>query len=496
MDRLIYTAMTGAAQALEQQSVVANNLANASTTGFRAQLAAFRSVPMTFENEGADGTTRTFVLSSTPAADYTPGPIQQTGNPLDVAIQGPGWLSVQAADGSEAYTRAGNLHVDQNGQLVTANNLPVLGNGGPLAIPPGAEVTIGKDGTVSALIPGDPPTAIAIVDQLKLVNPEPATMSRGDDGLFRTADGDPAEADHQRAPVPDADKADGIGRPERTGGQQAAQLQLGSTLRETHMNRSLYIAATGMNAQQAQMDVISNNLANVSTNGFKGSRAVFEDLLYQTVRQPGANSTQQTELASGSQLGTGVQQVATERLYTQGNLQQTGNSKDVAINGQGFFQVTMPDGTTSYTRDGSFQTNAQGQLVTSSGYQINPAITIPQNATSLTIGSDGTVSIMQPGSTAAVQVGALQLATFINPAGLEARGENLFTETGSSGAPNVTQPGLNGAGSLQQGYVEASNVNVVQELVNMIQTQRAYEINSKAVTTSDQMLQTLSNMQV
>ena len=153
------------------------------------------------------------------------------------------------------------------------------------------------------------------------------------------------------------------------------------------MNRSLYIAATGMNAQQSQMDVISNNLANVSTNGFKGSRAVFEDLLYQTVRQPGANSTQQTELASGSQLGTGVQQVATERLYTQGNLQQTGNSKDVAINGQGFFQVQMPDGTTAYTRDGSFQTNAQGQLVTSSGYQVNPAITIPQNATSITIGT-------------------------------------------------------------------------------------------------------------
>jgi flagellar basal-body rod protein FlgG len=262
------------------------------------------------------------------------------------------------------------------------------------------------------------------------------------------------------------------------------------------VNRSLYIAATGMNAQQAQMDVISNNLANVSTNGFKGSRAVFEDLLYQTIRQPGANSTQQTELPSGVQLGTGVQQVATERLYTQGNLQQTGNSKDVAINGQGFFQVQMPDGTTAYTRDGSFQTNAQGQLVTSSGYQVLPAITIPPNATSLTIGSDGVVSITQGGSSASVQVGSMQLATFINPTGLDSKGENLFAETTSSGAPNVTTPGLNGSGQLSQGYVEASNVNVVQELVNMIQTQRAYEINSKAVTTSDQMLQTLSQMPV
>jgi flagellar basal-body rod protein FlgF len=194
MDRLIYTAMTGATQSLEQQSVVANNLANASTTGFRAQLSAFRDVPMNFENSG-DDSTRSFVLSSTPTSDYTPGPIQQTGNPLDVAIQGPGWLSVQTADGNEAYTRAGNLHVDANGQLVTANNLPVLGANGPMAIPPGADVTIGSDGTVSALMPGDPPTAIATVDQLKLVNPAASAISRGDDGLFHTADGQPADAD-------------------------------------------------------------------------------------------------------------------------------------------------------------------------------------------------------------------------------------------------------------------------------------------------------------
>ncbi|HEY1611598.1 MAG TPA: flagellar basal-body rod protein FlgG [Paraburkholderia sp.] len=262
------------------------------------------------------------------------------------------------------------------------------------------------------------------------------------------------------------------------------------------MNRSLYIAATGMNAQQAQMDVISNNLANVSTNGFKGSRAVFEDLMYQTLRQPGANSSQETELPSGSQIGTGVQQVATERLYTQGNLTQTGNSKDVAINGAGFFQVQMPDGTTAYTRDGSFQANAQGQLVTSSGYEVIPAITLPANATSLTIGSDGVVTVTTPNSSANTTIGALQLAMFINPAGLQSNGENLLTETASSGTPTVTTPGQNGSGTLDQGYVEASNVNVVQELVNMIETQRAYEINSKAVTTSDQMLQTLSQMSV
>jgi flagellar basal-body rod protein FlgF len=197
MDRLIYTAMSGATQALEQQAVVANNLANTSTTGFKAQLATFRAVPMAFGDGSTiqNDTTRTFVLSSTPGADYTPGAIQQTGNPLDVAIQGPGWLSVLTPDGQEAYTRAGNLHVDPNGQLVTASNMPVVGNGGPLSVPPGSEVTIGKDGTVSALIPGDSPTSIAMVDQLKLVNPDPNTLQRGDDGLYHTADGNPADAD-------------------------------------------------------------------------------------------------------------------------------------------------------------------------------------------------------------------------------------------------------------------------------------------------------------
>jgi flagellar basal-body rod protein FlgG len=235
-------------------------------------------------------------------------------------------------------------------------------------------------------------------------------------------------------------------------------------------------------------------LANVSTNGFKRSRAVFEDLLYQTLRQPGAQSSQQTQFPSGLQIGTGVRPVATERIFTQGNLQQTGNDKDVAIQGSGFFQVLLPDGTTAYTRDGSMQVDNQGQLVTSSGYVIQPAITIPANAQSLTIGKDGTVSVTQPGVTAAVQVGSLQLATFINNAGLESRGENLYVETAASGSPNTNTPGTNGAGLLNQGYVETSNVNVAEELVNMIATQRAYEINSKAITTSDQMLQKLTQL--
>ncbi len=260
------------------------------------------------------------------------------------------------------------------------------------------------------------------------------------------------------------------------------------------MIRSLWVSNTGLDAQQTQLDVISNNLANVSTAGYKRSRAVFEDLLYQTVRQPGAQSTQQTQLPTGLQLGTGVRPVATERLFSQGNLQNTANPLDVAVNGQGFFQVSLPDGTTAYTRDGSFHLDSQGQIVTSSGYALSPAITIPANAQTITIGRDGVVSVTQPGTATPTTVGTIQLATFINASGLQARGENLYIETASSGTPTTNTPGSNGAGVVQQSYIETSNVNVVEELVNMIQTQRAYELNSKAVQTADQMLARLTQI--
>ncbi|CUA96684.1 flagellar basal-body rod protein FlgG [Thiomonas bhubaneswarensis] len=259
------------------------------------------------------------------------------------------------------------------------------------------------------------------------------------------------------------------------------------------MIRSLYVARTGLEAEQTRMDVIANNLANVNTSGFKGSRAVFQDLLYQNLTQPGAQSSQSTQYPSGLQLGTGVRPVATERLMTQGNLTQTGNSLDVAINGQGFFQVLKPDGTIAYTRDGTFQLNNQGQLVTANGYLVQPTVTIPASAQTVTIGNDGTVSVTLPGQAAPQQVGALQLASFVNPTGLQSVGDNLYLQTGSSGAPNTGQPTLNGLGSVQQGYLESSNVNVVAELVDMISTQRAYEVNSKAVQASDQMLQYVNN---
>ncbi|PTN11794.1 flagellar basal-body rod protein FlgG [Nitrosomonas aestuarii] len=260
------------------------------------------------------------------------------------------------------------------------------------------------------------------------------------------------------------------------------------------MIRSLWISKTGLDAQQTKMDVISNNLANVSTNGFKRARAVFEDLLYQTIRQPGAQSSQQTQLPSGLQLGVGVRPVATENIFTQGSLQQTGNPRDIAIQGEGFFQVLMPDGTTAYTRDGAFQSDVNGQLVTSSGFVIQPAITIPPNTLSITVARDGTVSALVPGSATPIQVGNVQLASFINPAGLQKVGENLYLQTASSGVANPNAPGTNGLGLLNQGFVETSNVNVVEELVGMIQTQRAYEINSKSIETSDQMLQRLAQL--
>ncbi|MDD5336111.1 MAG: flagellar basal-body rod protein FlgG [Rhodoferax sp.] len=260
------------------------------------------------------------------------------------------------------------------------------------------------------------------------------------------------------------------------------------------MIRSLWIAKTGLDAQQTQLDVVANNLANVGTTGFKRSRAVFEDLMYQNLRQSGGQTSDQTRMPSGLQIGTGVRVVASERIHTQGNPTKTDNPKDVSINGAGFFQVLLPNGTTAYTRDGSFQTDQSGQLVTASGYPVQPALTLPQGTTSMTIASDGTVSVIQAGSTASVQIGQLQLATFLNPAGLLATGENLYTETDASGTANQTAPGQNGSGTLSQGYVESSNVNVVEELVNMIQTQRAYEINSKVITTSDQMLTKLAQL--
>jgi flagellar basal-body rod protein FlgG len=260
------------------------------------------------------------------------------------------------------------------------------------------------------------------------------------------------------------------------------------------MLRSLWIAKTGMEGQQTKLDSVAHNLANVGTNGFKRGGVVFEDLMYQNLRPAGSSTSEASQLPTGLQVGLGVRTAASTRNFSQGALTGTGNNLDLAIKGSGFFQVQLPDGTTGYTRDGAFQVDASGQIVTSSGYALQPGLTVPANATGITVGADGTVAATIPGQVLPQPIGQIQLASFVNPAGLDPRGGNLFSETAASGTPNTGAANSNGLGAIQQGFLEGSNVNVVEELVTMIATQRAYELNSKAIQTSDQMLQRLSQV--
>ena len=254
------------------------------------------------------------------------------------------------------------------------------------------------------------------------------------------------------------------------------------------MMRALWTAASGMSAQELNMDVLANNLANVNTTGFKKSRVDFQDLIYQTLRAAGTAEAEGAEVPTGIQVGLGTHPAAVQKLFTQGDLQMTDNPLDVAIEGDGFMQVLMADGTLAYTRDGSLKMDSQGRLVTSDGYPMDPEITIPAQAIDIAIGSDGTVSVLLPGQSAPQQLGQIQLAKFLNPAGLHAMGRNLFRPTGASGEPVVGTAGLDGLGTLRQGSVEMSNVSIVDEMVNMIVAQRAYEVNSKSIQSADQML--------
>jgi len=258
------------------------------------------------------------------------------------------------------------------------------------------------------------------------------------------------------------------------------------------MEASLWVSKTGLDAQQMRMNVISNNLANVNTVGFKRDRAVFEDLLYQNIRQAGGSTGGDNAAPTGLMIGTGVRIVATEKMHAQGSMIQTKNALDFAIQGEGMFQVLQPDGTIAYTRDGSFKLSVDRELVTANGMPIQPSIVIPQNAESISVGEDGTVTIQPYGNAEEQVVGQMQLARFVNYAGLEPMGKNLYRETSASGAPTVTAPDSEGAGRVSQGALEAANVNVVEEMVNMIETQRAYEINSKAISSVDSMLRFLN----
>lgn len=259
------------------------------------------------------------------------------------------------------------------------------------------------------------------------------------------------------------------------------------------MNQALWVAKTGLDAQQTRLSVISNNLANVSTTGYKQSRAVFEDLLYQNIRQVGGQTSQETRLPTGLMLGSGTRVVATEKIHTQGSIETTDNALDIAIDGKGFFPILLPDGAQAYSRDGSFKVSDQGQLVTASGYTLQPGINIPADVQSITIGTDGIVTVTLPNQATPATVGNLQITGFINPTGLQPIGENLFVESAASGAPQAGTPGQTGLGNLRQGSLEGSNVNIVEEMVGMIETQRAYEMNSKVISTADGMMQFLNN---
>ncbi len=260
------------------------------------------------------------------------------------------------------------------------------------------------------------------------------------------------------------------------------------------MLRGLWTGATGMITQQTNIDVIANNLANVNTSGFKKSRANFEDLIYQTFKHPGTLSASGSEIPTGIQVGHGSKTTSVEKMFTEGDFQHTGNELDFAIEGKGFFKITLPDGTDAYTRDGSFKINSAGEMVTPNGYKLSPNIVIPNDAVNITISEDGTVSVLQAGQTAMTQVGNITVSTFINPSGLKAIGKNLFNETAASGAPTDSTPGTNGTGTISQGFLEMSNVSVVEEMVSMIVGQRAYEANSKSILTADSMLQTAINV--
>ncbi|MGN7613255.1 flagellar basal-body rod protein FlgG [Magnetococcales bacterium HHB-1] len=261
------------------------------------------------------------------------------------------------------------------------------------------------------------------------------------------------------------------------------------------MIRALWTSATGMHAQQTNIDVIANNLANVNTSGFKRSRADFQDLLYQTMRAPGTDTSDSgTQVPVGIQLGHGVRTVSVAKMFSQGDYKQTGNELDMAVEGHGFFQVEMPDGSTAYTRDGTFKLDSTGQIVTSDGYKLEPGIVVPQNAQRVTVGPDGSVNVTLPSTVDPQNLGTIEVATFVNPAGLNALGRNLFSESAASGAAVVGTPGIDGFGTIQQGYLEMSNVDMVEEMVQMIASQRAYEINSKSIKTADEMLGHAANL--
>jgi len=494
----IYIATAGAVAQSNALDTTANNIANASTVGFHGDRIAFREALGTAKSLDV-----TLVDGGTSRVDQQQGAMTQTDNPLDLALEGDGYFGVDTAQGPR-YTRAGNLQIDDARHLVNNEGATMRGEAGqPITVPPDAKVVgVGADGTVTA--DGNPVGKLELVrfapSQLRregrhaVRRHRPAAARRSAEGSQRR----PRGQQRQRRPrrrrsrqgVPHLRVADardpGLPRCREPRGARPRWTQVRKHRRQT-MFRSLATAASGMEAQQTKLDVTANNIANVSTNGFKKGRAEFADLMYQSVRPAGSATSASTVAPSGTEIGLGTRLVATSRDTGQGELHQTGNPLDVAIQGKGYLQVTLPNGTHAYTRNGALQLDNSGKLVTAEGYPVGE-ITIPPDSTNVTISATGQVTVTQPNQTQATEVGSIQIATFANPEGLAAQGGTLFTETTASGTAVVGAPGEGGAGSLSQGMLEVSNVNVVQEMIDLISGQRAYEVNSRVIKAADEML--------
>ena len=493
---------------------IANNLANASTVGFRARTQCLqfgtRQCRKRVQVRRSNQAINSYGILSGTTLDQSQGALQKTGNDLDLASKGPGFFVVQTANGP-VYTRNGAFQVSSHGQLITSTGDAGHGRQGrhlhvcPDRFRSAPDGTISSNGAVTGKLKvvefpagyRDDQCRQHVLFRVRQDRVIAATNSSVRQGMLESSNVNPI-CRHGRAGC----------RP-TLGGNDAARafdVQLGnrqdgnarpakSQLKEIKMFHALYTAASGMTAQQLNLDNIANNLANSSTAGFQSRRVQFSDLLYQNDIMPGAAATQQTTVASGLQIGLGTRPGNTEIVQTQGDLSSTGNPLDFAIQGSGFFQILLPNGQTGYTRAGSFQTDAQGNLVTANGDALQPAINIPTAATNITVGQDGTVSVSLPGQTQAQQVGVIQLATFANPGGLNSIGNNMYLPTTASGDPVVgAAGGSEGLGTIQQGMLEQSNVNVVDEFVNMILAQRSYESNSRVVKAADEMLQQLNQL--
>ncbi len=507
MDRLVWTAVSGMSASMARQRMIASNMANAQTIGFRAEV--MQASPTTLQ--GTNIEVRAMNSATVFGAQMDPGTMTQTGRPLDIAVNGEALITVQASDGTEAYTRRGDLTVSPNGMLVNGEGYPVMGEGGPISVPPGGDISIGENGAVLSRNKADADAQPQEIGRIKLASWRGTQINKGLDGLFRVVDGGvlPTDAEatvtRNRWNNPTSNPPKSSSRWSRRSAftkcallvSTAKELDEGgaSLMRPAPKRRSktcplqpFHVARTGLEAQDARMRVIANNLANIGTTGFKRDWANFATLAYQDARVAGQQSSSESAYATGLNLGTGVNVQSTTSITTQGTLNPTDNPLDLALDGDGYFQVQLPGGKLGYTRAGNFTRSADGQLVTSQGYPVQPAITIPEGASSVTISSDGTVSAKVDGASEATELGQLTISTFANPAGLQALGDNFVAETAASGAAQAGIAGQNGRGNIRQGMLEASNVNVVTELVDMIECQRAYEVNSKMISAVDEML--------